>query len=262
MKRTVVLFSVDGMRPDGMLQANTPTIDRLMAQGTYTLRARTVMPSVTLPCHTSMLRGVDVSRHGITTNLFMPLARPVPSLFDVAHAAGLRVGSFYNWGQLRDLGEPASLDVDYMIQESHFPDGDGHVADAVVNHVAKQAFDLLFVYFGFTDTTGHDYGWMSEQYFDAISTADDCIGRILAGVADSGRETVALVMSDHGGHERCHGTDCEEDMTIPWVLSGPGLPKCELNGDVTIVDTAPTLALLLGLSRPPEWDGKPVVELG
>jgi predicted AlkP superfamily pyrophosphatase or phosphodiesterase len=259
MARTTVLISVDGMRPDGMQQAHTPTIDRLAAAGATTMRARSVMPSVTLPCHTSMFRGVDVARHGITTNLFMPLARPVPSLFDVAHAAELRVGSFYNWGQLRDLSDPSSLDVDYMIQESHFPDGDGHVADAVVEHVARRPFDFLFVYLGFTDTTGHDHGWMTEPYIDAISTADACIGRILEALNADGEEPVVLVTSDHGGHERCHGTDTEEDMTIPWVLAGPGIPHCELNGDVSIVDVAPTLAALMGLPAPREWDGKAVL---
>lgn len=260
MKPTAVLFSVDGMRPDGMLQAETPTIDRLMAEGACTLKARSVMPSVTLPCHTSMLRGVDVTRHGITTNQFMPLARPVPSLFDVAHNAGLRVGSFYNWGPLRDLAEPLSLDVDYMVQESHYPDGDGHVADAAVEHISKGGFDLLFVYFGFTDTCGHDYGWMSEPYLDAISNADRCIGRVLEAIANGEREWIALVMSDHGGHDRAHGTESVEDMTIPWILAGTGIRRQELNGEVRIFDAAPTLAALTGVPIPREWDGRPVIE--
>ena len=69
-------------------------------------------------------------------------------------------------------------------------------------------------------------------------------------------------MSDHGGHERSHGTEADEDMTIPWVLSGGDVPKQELNGQVSIIDTAPTLAGLLGISQPREWDGRPVLELG
>src|SRR5579885_2793703 len=98
--RTVVLFSVDGMRPDGLQLADTPTVDALIADGAATMTAQAVMPSVTLPCHTSMLRGVDTPRHGITSNTFQPLARPVPSLIDAAHAADKRCGFFYNWGQL------------------------------------------------------------------------------------------------------------------------------------------------------------------
>lgn len=260
MKPLVVLISVDGMRPDAMLQAKTPTIDRLMAAGSYTLRARSVMPSVTLPCHTSMLRGVDVPRHGITTNTFMPLARPVPSLFDVAHDAGLRVGSFYNWGELRDLGHPWSLHVDYMIQESHDADGDWHVAEAAAHYIPAKRLDLAFVYLGFTDTSGHDHGWMSEPYMAAIEEADRCIAHILAAAESTGRGCIALVHSDHGGHERHHGTEMVEDMLIPWILSGPGIPQRELNGSVRIFDTAPTIAAVLGLPQPGEWDGRAIAE--
>ena len=259
MAQSAVLISVDGMRPDGMLQAHTPTIDRLAAVGATTLKARSVMPSVTLPCHTSMLRGVDVGRHGITSNVFTPLARPVPSLFDVAHDEGLRVGSFYNWGPLRDLADPLSLDVDFMIQESHFPDGDGHVADAVVEHIAKRPFDLVFVYLGFTDTSGHDHGWMSQPYLDSIAQADACIGRILESARGGHADPVVFVTSDHGGHERCHGTDAEEDMTVPWIVAGPGVPHCELNSNACIVDVAPTLAALIGVPAPREWDGQAIL---
>ena len=49
MNNPVVFFSVDGMRPDGLLAADTPFVDSLMATAAFTLNARTVMPSVTLP---------------------------------------------------------------------------------------------------------------------------------------------------------------------------------------------------------------------
>ena len=55
------------------------------------------MPSATLPCHTSMFRGVTPERHGITTNTWVPQVRPVPSLVDVLHRAGKRTAFFYNW---------------------------------------------------------------------------------------------------------------------------------------------------------------------
>ena len=54
----VVLFVIDGMRPDGLQQADTPHIDNVFQRGAYTYTARTVMPSGTLPAHTSMFRGV------------------------------------------------------------------------------------------------------------------------------------------------------------------------------------------------------------
>ena len=50
----VILISVDGMRPDGFLSCGNPYIHELMANSTYTLKGRTVFPSVTLPCHLSL----------------------------------------------------------------------------------------------------------------------------------------------------------------------------------------------------------------
>lgn len=261
MKPTVVLFSIDGMRPDGLLQANTPNIDRLMSRGAYTMRARSVMPSVTLPCHTSMMRGVDVPRHGITTNIFTPLARPVPSLFDVAHDNGLLAGSFYNWGELRDLCNPWSLKVNYMVNDSHDANGDWNVALGVAEYIEKRPLDLIFVYLGCTDSAGHDYGWMSEPYIAAIGDADRCIGRVLEALTDRGHEVIAFVGTDHGGHDRHHGTEADEDMTIPWMVSGPGIPAGEIASEVRIYDTAPTIASLLGLPLPREWDGRPIPEV-
>ena len=57
----VLLCSLDGVRPDAIQAANTPTIDRLVNEGAFTWRARTVMPSVTLPCHTSTRRSSKAS---------------------------------------------------------------------------------------------------------------------------------------------------------------------------------------------------------
>jgi predicted AlkP superfamily pyrophosphatase or phosphodiesterase len=249
------------MRPDALEQAHTPTMDALRAAGASTLEARTVLPSVTLPCHTSMLRGVDVPRHGITSNVFQPLARPVPSVLDVAKAAGKRTGFFYNWGELRDLCAPGSLDVSYFVQDAHRPEGDWRVARAATAHLAETAFDFLFLYFGWTDECGHLHGWMSLPYLEAIANADRCIAYTLDALAKSGREAIVLIQSDHGGHGRSHGTDSPEDMTIPWLLSGPGIRAGHaLATPVVIYDTCCTLAALLSLPQAREWEGKIIEE--
>lgn len=258
-----VLCSIDGMRPDALRAVHAPVIHGLARDGAYTWAARTVMPSVTLPCHTSMLRGVDTPRHGITTNVFQPLARPVPSLLDVAARAGKRVGFFYNWEQLRDLAEPGSLTVSLFWKNSLSPEGDRDIAEQAAHYLTRADLDFLFVYFGWTDECGHQHGWMSPEYRAAIENADACLGHVLEAVQAAGRlpVTTTLVQSDHGGHGRSHGTDADEDMVIPWVLNGPGVRSGhELHTPVRIYDTAPTLARVLGLPLPREWDGAPVAE--
>lgn len=255
----MILFSVDGMRPDALELADTPCLDELIRTGSYTGSARTVMPSVTLPCHTSMFRGVDVTRHGITTNTFQPLARPVPSLFDVAKENGLLTGMFFNWAELRDLMAPSSVSVSYLYNNAYSAGGDDIVADAAAKHIAAYEFDLVFVYLGYTDECGHEHGWMSEPYLEAIANADRCIERVLQ--AFGSRRPNVLVMSDHGGHDRCHGTDMDEDMKIPFLLNGPSVREgVAMNGAIRIFDACPTLAALAGLPRARYWDGRVVAE--
>ncbi len=259
MPHPTLLFSIDGMRPDAMLQAATPVIDRLIREGSHTLQARTVMPSVTLPCHTSMFRGVDVARHGITTNVFTPLARPVPSVLDVATTHGKACGMFHNWGPLRDIAGPDSFRIAFLDGKST-ETSDQRIAKTAAEHIVGDRLDFAFVYLGFTDTVGHDHGWMSEPQLRAIENADRCVGLVLEACAQAGLTPNVILQSDHGGHERSHGTEMNEDMTIPWILWGPrARPGHVIVDPVRIFDTGPTIAELMGVPQAAEWDGEPLV---
>ena len=56
-----------------------------------------------------------------------------------------------------------------------------------------------------------------------------------------------------------HGEAAAEDVTIPWIISGHGIwARRELLAPVHITDTAPTIAALLGLTAPHEWQGRVV----
>jgi predicted AlkP superfamily pyrophosphatase or phosphodiesterase len=252
--KKVVLFLIDGLRPDGLKQADTPIIDGLMASGAHTLAGRTVMPSVTLPCHASLFMSVAPERHGITSNTWAPQGRPVPGLIDVIHKAGGKTASFYNWEELRDMSRPGSLDVSFFLNNCHERTGDLKLADLAANWLGRNEADFTFVYLGYTDTAGHDYGWMSGPYLQAIADADRCVGRVLE-VLDE--DCIAMITSDHGGHGRSHGTDCDEDMVIPFIVSGdPGIPAGHvIERQVNITDVAPTITSLLGLDPPTEWRG-------
>ena len=84
----VVFVMIDGMRPDAIDAAKCVNLQAFMRRGSSTMRAQSVMPSVTLPCHTSIFHSVPPGRHGITTNYFVPMARPVPGLVEVARMHG------------------------------------------------------------------------------------------------------------------------------------------------------------------------------
>ena len=93
----VILISIDGMRPDGVTACNNPFVAELTKKASYTFTARTVFPSVTLPCHMSMFHSVTPERHGMTTNTYVPMVRPLNGLFEQIHNAGGISGMFYGW---------------------------------------------------------------------------------------------------------------------------------------------------------------------
>lgn len=251
----VILFLVDGMRPDGLQQAKTPAMDRIMRQGSYSLNAQTTFPSVTLPCHTSLFHSVPPERHGILTNTWVPQVRPVPGLFDVLHQAGKVAASFYNWEPLRDLSAPGALATSLMLRNLEAPihQADPELTQSAIQWLTSHDFDFAFIYLGKTDVVGHDEGWMSAPYLAAIEEADRCIGRVMAVLPDFTRY---IVMADHGGHQRMHGTQLDEDMRIPILACGPHIRAGQvLDGCLTILDVAPTILHLLGVSRPKAWMG-------
>ena len=254
----VVLFLVDGMRPDGLTQAHTPVMDKLMESGAYTLNARTVMPSMTLPCHMSLFHSVPPERHGVTTNVYTPQVRPVLGLFDVINQAGLKAVTFHSWDELRDLARPGSIHTTFYLKDPQEPEGTGEtpLVDMTVAWLSQNTFDFAFVYLGYLDVVGHAYGWMSPRYLQAVEHADFCIGRVLEHLP---KDTTILVTSDHGGHDQTHGTDRPEDMTTPLIIQTEGV-KGQLREDISILDIAPTIAKVLELKVPKEWVGKSVFE--
>ncbi len=56
------LILIDGLRPDAISPAASPNVLALMERGVSTLRAASVMPSITLPVHTSIFHSVPLAR--------------------------------------------------------------------------------------------------------------------------------------------------------------------------------------------------------
>ena len=254
----VVLIMLDGA-PDALTTARCPALTSLRERGSSTLKARSVMPSVTLPCHTSIFHSVPPTRHGITTNIFTPMARPLPGLVEVARAAGKRTAFFYNWEELRDLARPGNIQYSYFRDSSEDPNGDDETVSQASRFIQKERPDFAFIYFGTVDTTGHNHGWMSEQYLKQLEHIDT----LLAGFFELlSPEYSTIVHSDHGGHDRDHGTDLDEDMLIPWMAAGPNIKNgYTIRSQISLLDTAPTIAAILGIQPPREWEGHRVDEI-
>ncbi len=266
----VVIISLDGCRPDLVLRGDTPVMHAMLDRGSYTFWARTTAESVTLPSHTSMVTGVQPTKHGIQWNADLPLTHPVypayPTLFELAHKAGYTTAMAAGKSKFDALAVPGSLDHVFLPTTDTM--GNDGVADAAVGFIQRYRPDVLFVHLPATDNAGHKNGWASPPYMAALHDADTCVGRILKAVDDAGLtgHTFVLVTSDHGGAGRGHGPDDARSRHIPWICVGPGIRRgldLTTYGDLQIdtEDTFATACYLLGIPVLKTVEGKPVTQI-
>jgi len=252
----VLLILVDGMRPDALAACGSSVPQELRKHSYYSMAARTVYPSVTLPCHMSLFHSVEPARHGILTNTYVPQVRPVDGICEALCKAGKTSAMFYSWEELKDLTSPGTM-MRTAFASGHF------LGDAAALKIVKDACDCLredrpdfcFLYLGAVDDKGHDYGWMSREYLDCVKLSLD---QAVEAMEAAGDEYITILTADHGGHDRSHGWDIPEDMTIPMFVSHPGFKECEIVSP-SILDIAPTVAKILNVPAPREWEGTPLI---
>ena len=257
MNKKVILISVDGMRPDGLKLCGNPYLSTLEKICSYTYTAQSVFPSVTFPCHFSMTHSVTPQRHGILTNTYVPQVRPVTGLFEKISAVGGVSAMFYGWEPLRDIASAETLKFATYINAYMYESSDTVLTDAAEKLIAEHKPDFVFLYMVETDEKGgHDNGWMSDAYLKRISIAIDNVRRM---VEQFGDEYTVIIMADHGGHDRSHGTELPEDMIVPLFLYGPDFAHGETIAEASLLDIAPTITAVMGIERDREWEGRALV---
>lgn len=256
--KKVILFSIDGMRPDGLLQCGNPYVKELLSRGQFTLEGKTVFPSITLPCHTSLFYSLPPERHGITDNQYAPQVHPVNGLTTCIKNAGGVSAMFYGWEPIRDVARPLDMVVSEFRRARSFEGGtDDYLTDRAILCLRELRPDFLFLYQVNTDELGgHDHGWMSPEYLDYLSRAVSNVKRVLDEFGD---EYTAVILADHGGHDRLHRTGLPEDMTIPIIGVGPEFTPGARFENASILDVAPTIAKIMGVLPDEEWEGRPLI---
>ncbi len=253
----VVMILVDGMRPDGMLQCGHPFVQELLQKSAHDLNARTVYPSITLPCHMSLFHSVAPDRHGILSNTYVPQVRPIVGLADRLNQFEKKCAMFITWENLRDLSRPDHLHTCLCMNLHKMEDTDRKITDKAIAYIKEEEPDFLFLYLGDTDEAGgHDNGWMSDIYLQVVNRAMGCIEKVYRSLPEG---YTMIVLADHGGHDRSHGTDTPEDMTIPVCICGPKFAEGKELQGTSILDIAPTVAKLLEVPKVKEWEGKELV---
>ena len=105
-----------------------------------------------------------------------------------------------------------------------------------------------------------------DRYDGEIRYDDDRIGEVLAALAaDPARaaSTIVVVTADHGEHftgdSGGHGGVREEIIHVPLFIAVPGMAPRRIAAPVSLLDVAPTLAVLAGAQVPAGWLGRPLV---
>src|SRR5665213_3416799 len=109
----VFIISFDQGNPDLIEKADMPVFHKMAAEGAHTWEAYTIIPSLTLPSHTSILTGVRPQNHKVLWHDYEPSqgAVQVPTICSIAKKQGLVTAMFVGKEKFKHLDLPGSLDV-------------------------------------------------------------------------------------------------------------------------------------------------------
>lgn len=265
----VILIGVDGLGAYAIPDADMPHLKQMMNNGSYTLKARTVLPSSSAVNWASMLMGSGPTMHGYTEwgskTPEIPSAKispygKYPSVFSLLRdqKPSYKSAAIFSWSGIGPLLEEEAIDL--------FIDGDGKddwCVEQAAMIIREEKPNFLFLHLNEPDGVGHNIGHNTPEYYQELKNVDKRIGSIIKAVKESDLEgnTVILLSSDHGGIGKGHGGKSLEEILIPWVAMGKGIKTgYEIQDLVMTFDTGATIAWLLGLEMPQAWRGKPVKE--
>jgi predicted AlkP superfamily pyrophosphatase or phosphodiesterase len=255
------------MGAEGVRRVDPPALRSLQERGAWTRKARAVIPTVSAPNWASMIMGAGPPQHGITSNDWRvdqfeiaPTCQDkggyFPTIFRLLRAQrpSAKIAVIHEWKGLAHLF--SASDIDTLRQ---LPDHRETMQQAIEVLVQEKP-TLTMIHLDHVDHAGHADGWYSPTYDEAIREADRLIGELLDRLHRAGmlERTAILVTADHGGKEKKHGGMSMGEIEIPWILTGPGVPKGEIMDPVNTYDTAATIADLLGLRPPTCWIGQSV----
>lgn len=216
--RRVVLVSIDGLAPRVLAAAPTPALDRLADEGLSVQGVLTVVPSITMTSHASMLSGLPPEQHGVLFNRVEPWRElRFPTIYSVCREARLRCGLFAGKRKFVHFAEHEPGVERYQY---------GAKAAEVFRHALAYARerdpDFMFVHLAEVDLAGHVEGWGSEAQARTVTGIDAQLGAFVEALAALPRPLAILVTADHGGSDTTHHQDTPENREIPWILWGDG----------------------------------------
>ncbi|MCW2835388.1 MAG: Type phosphodiesterase/nucleotide [Nocardioides sp.] len=236
---TVVAISIDGLNPKAITKLGkqrAPALNKLVRRGATTLNARTALELTdTLPNHTSMVTGRRIEAatggHGVTWNDDRPLpatvqaaaGHDVSSVFNVVHDAGGSTALFASKTKfsLWDRSWPDAIESELIVEPNR------PLVRAFITDLTAQTRSFRFLHLSAPDVAGHDRGFMSPAYLDAVTATDRLLGKVMKTIAATptlAGHTAVILTADHGGQGASHRTpDKLANYRVPFMVWGPGV---------------------------------------
>ncbi len=263
-QQKVVLIGIDGLSADGLRRATAPNLRALMKRGSWTLKGRAVMPTSSSSNWASILMGGGPELHGVTSNEWeRDKFEIAPACLDPqgdaifptivgqlrAQRPQAKIAAFYHWDGFGRLFERNRANVAEPIKTTP------QTAAAAIAYWKAEKPDLLLIHFDEVDHIGHEHSWGSPEYLAEIERNDELVGRIAAAVGD---DAAIFVVSDHGGTGKKHGGNSMAELEVPWIAAGRGIAaNRELSLPLSVADTAPAMARVLGIEPHACWTTRP-----
>ena len=264
----VIVIGIDGLSVNGLLKADAPVLHKMIAEGAFKQNARTVLPSSSSSNWSAMILGAGPEITGVTSNDWKPNAKhmtPVavnkigrsPSIYDIIRQQRPQAeqGVVFHWDDYGRLLQKENVNhYEYAKTES---EAAAKFADYITDK--KPMFALLHL--DHVDHAGHEKGHMTPEYLKSIAKADSLIGSVLKAIDKAGMKenTLVMIVADHGGINKGHGGESDEEINIPVIYYGNGVKKgYKIQQPVYQYDVAATVAFVFGLEVPYSWTSRPV----
>lgn len=265
----VILIGSDGFGAYAFKKAKVPNLRKMMKNGSYTLKARAVLPSSSAVNWASMIMGSPPEFHGYTEwgsktpeipSRVIGKGGIYPTVFSLINEQKPKEkkGAIYTWEGIGYLFEKDMVDIDF---DSRF---DAEGIDKALDFIIKEKPIFTFIHLGEPDGIGHNIGHDTPRYYKAVEEIDAQVGRLVDTLKKENilDDCIIIFSSDHGGIDKGHGGKTLLELEIPWIVYGKNIvSQGEIGSPVITYDTGATIAWLLGLERPESWRGIPIMEI-
>lgn len=268
----VVLVGLDGWGAYSVEKADMPNVKKLMAEGAYTLKKRSVLPSSSAVNWASMYMGAGPELHGYTEWGSQTPDLPsrivdedgiFPTVFGLLRRSDPKaeIGCICEWAGIRYVCDTLALNYDKFVTEK--PQNPA-TAKYAVEYIKSARPALVNIVFDEPDHVGHADGHDTPAYYKKLNELDGYIGQIIQAIKDAGiwDETIIIVTADHGGIKKGHGGKTMQEMETAFIISGKGIKKgYEFTESMMQFDCASTIAYIFGLKQPQVWIGRPMKQV-